>query len=130
MRREVRTDSAPLPIGPYSQGIVYSGEGLVFTSGQIAISPGMSDIKGTDIKEQASCALDNVRAILKEAGCDIADIIKVTVYLTNMEDYTEFNEVYKSFFSSSPFPARSVVGVSNLPKGALVEIEAIADRSR
>ncbi len=130
MKREVRTEGAPLPIGPYSQGIVLSGGDLVFTAGQVAIPAGASEIKGSGIRDQAKCAMENVGAILREAGCEVADIVKVTVYLADMGDYAEFNEVYADFFRAPPFPARSVVGVSGLPKGALVEIEAIAFRRR
>ena len=128
MKKEIRTESAPLPIGPYSQGIGCPADNLVFTAGQIAMAPGESEISGDSIGDQARRALENVKAILKEAGCGLQQVVKVTVYLKNMDDYPLFNEVYGSVFSVQPYPARSVVEVSRLPKGALVEIEAIAVR--
>ncbi len=128
MNREIQTDSAPLPIGPYSQGIGCAGERLIFTAGQIALSPGGSELSGDSIADQAIRALDNVKAILKEAGCGLEQVAKVTVYLKNMDDYLLFNEVYGKYFSVPPYPARSVVEVSRLPKSARVESEAIAVR--
>jgi len=98
----------------------------VFTAGQIAIPPGQSQVRGDRIAEQARIALGNIRSVLEGAGCSLGDVIKVTVYLKNMEDYPELNRVYAEFFSTPPYPARSVVEAPRLPKDALVEIEAIA----
>jgi 2-iminobutanoate/2-iminopropanoate deaminase len=128
MKKEIRTDSAPLPIGPYSQGIASRAGELVFTAGQIAIPAGGTALQGEGIEEQARCALENIRGILKEAGCELRDVVKVTVYLQDMDDYPALNLVYERYFANPPYPARSVVEVAGLPKGALVEIEAIAAR--
>jgi len=129
MKIEVRTESAPLPIGPYSQGIICPSGELLFTAGQIAIPAGESELCTGGVANQARRALENIRAILNEAGCDLEHVAKVTVFLRNMGDYALVNQVYEDFFSTPPFPARSVVEVSKLPKGALVEIEAVATRS-
>ncbi len=130
MRKEIRTESAPLPIGPYSQGIASDTGELVFTAGQIALKPGGSALCSDDIEEQARQALENVRAILDEAGSGIDQVIKVTIFLRDMNDYARVNQVYKDFFSTPPYPARSVVEVARLPMDALVEIEAIARRGK
>jgi len=128
VKREIRTGCAPEPIGPYSQGIASAGGELVFTAGQIALPPGGSELEAGGIEPQATRALENLRAILEAAGCGLSDVLKTTVFLHDMTDYPLVNEIYARFFPDPPFPARSVVEVSKLPKGALVEIEAVARR--
>jgi 2-iminobutanoate/2-iminopropanoate deaminase len=130
MKKEIRTEWAPLPIGPYSQGIVCSAGELVFTAGQIAIPPGGSEISEKKVDEQTRCALENIRAILAESDCGMEHVVKVTIFLRDRGDYAMTNKVYETFFSVPPFPTRSVVEVSNLPKDALVEIEAVAIRGK
>lgn len=122
MKKVISTSQAPAAIGPYSQAIKVGN--LLFTSGQIPISPATGSIASGDIKEQTRQALNNIKAIFEEAGLTINDVVKTTVFLTNMEDFSDMNSIYAEFFSE-PYPARSAVAVKTLPKGALVEIEAI-----
>lgn len=125
MKREViSTTAAPKAIGPYSQAI--RAEGLfVFTSGQIALDPTTGQMIGTTAAEQAEQVLKNLQEVLKAAGSSLAHIVKATVFLQNMNDFAAVNEVYARFFPENA-PARSAVAVAALPKGALVEIEAVA----
>ena len=120
---EIKTEDAPVAIGPYSQA-VKSGN-LVFLSGQIPIDPATGDIVEGDIAAQTKQVLENLRAVLKAAGLDMTNVVKTTVYLTDLETFTEMNETYATFFSE-PYPARATVGVSKLPKGAAIEIDATA----
>ena len=122
-KKIVSTSAAPPAIGPYSQG-VRSG-GLVYTAGQIAIDPAAGKLIEGGVADQTRQAMRNVEAILAAAGTDLARVIKTTVFLQNMGQFAEMNAVYGEFFPDDP-PARSTVEVSNLPMGALVEIEAIA----
>ena len=119
----IHTDNAPAAIGPYSQAIEVNG--LVFASGQIPLDPKTGTFVEGGIKEQTRQALTNASSILKAAGTDLAHVVKTTVYLDSMDDFTAMNEVYAEFFSH-PFPARSAVAVKKLPKGALVEVEVLA----
>jgi len=119
----VSTKKAPAAIGPYSQGIVAGN--LVFTSGQLPIDPSSGDLVNDDIKLATKTSLENVKSILEEAGSSIEKVIKVTVYVTNMDDFSKINEVYSEYFAEHK-PARSLVEVSRLPKGGLIEIEAVA----
>ncbi len=121
----VNTEKAPAAIGPYSQAIIIGD--LVFTSGQIPINPETGDLTGTNISAQAEQACKNISAVLEAAGSSIEKTVKTVCFLQNMEDFTAFNEVYAKYFVSKP--ARSCVAVKALPKGALVEIEAIAERN-
>ena len=122
MKTVISTSKAPAAIGPYSQAIKVGN--LLYTSGQIPIDPATGNIVSGDIKEQTRQALSNIKAIFEEAGLTMNNVVKTTVFLTNMEDFTEMNSIYAEFFSE-PFPARSAVAVRTLPKGVLVEIEAI-----
>lgn len=117
----ISTANAPGAIGPYSQG--YEANGLVFTSGQIAIIPETGEIP-EGIKAQADQCCKNVGAILAAARCSYGNVIKTTCFLANMDDFSIFNEIYASYFTSKP--ARSCVAVKELPKGVLCEVEAIA----
>ncbi|AOO64444.1 RidA family protein [Sulfurospirillum halorespirans] len=118
----VSTTNAPQAIGPYSQAIVVND--MVFTSGQIALKPDGTFLEG-DVEAQATQVLENLKAVLKEAGSGLKKVVKTTIFLANMDDFAKVNEVYGAFFKEHK-PARSTVGVKTLPKNALVEIEAIA----
>ncbi|MDQ7827590.1 MAG: RidA family protein [Armatimonadota bacterium] len=128
-RREViSTDGAPLAIGPYSQAI--RAGGFLFLSGQIALDPGTGQLVGQDVKQQTRQVLTNVRAVLEAAGASLADVVKCTVFLADMNDFGPMNEEYGAFFPEEP-PARTTVQAARLPRGALVEIEVVAlDRGR
>ncbi|MBD3368904.1 RidA family protein [Candidatus Fermentibacteria bacterium] len=119
---EVRSDDAPEPVGAYSQA-VESG-GFLFISGQIGLDPVSGELV-EGLGEQAERALSNLRAVLSAAGLSMTDVVKSTVYLKDMSDFGKVNEVYARFFQP-PYPARAAVEVPGLPKGALVEIEAVA----
>ncbi|MBO4907459.1 MAG: RidA family protein [Bacteroidaceae bacterium] len=123
MKKAISTQAAPAAIGPYSQAIQVGN--LIFTSGQIPIDPATSVFIEGGIKEQTRQCLTNLSAILKEAGQTLDSVVKTTVYLSDMQDFSEMNSVYAEFFSE-PYPARSAVAVKTLPKGAMVEIEAVA----
>ncbi|MGN1081470.1 MAG: RidA family protein [Acutalibacteraceae bacterium] len=124
MSNKVYTDDAPAAIGPYSQAVV-SGN-LVFTSGQIPLNPETGLLEGTQIREQTHRACKNLKAVLNAAGSSLQSAVKTVCYLSDMNDFSEFNEVYSEYFSTKP--ARSCVAVKALPKGALVEIEVIAEK--
>ena len=121
----IETKNAPKPIGPYSQAIASGG--LVFVSGQIAIDPKSGDVINTSITEETKQVMQNISAILASEGLGFSDIVKTTIFLTNMEDFTEVNATYGSFFIGD-FPARETVEVSRLPKNVRVEISVIASR--
>ncbi|MBF1551531.1 MAG: RidA family protein [Prevotella salivae] len=121
--KTIHTNNAPAAIGPYSQAIEVNG--FIFASGQIPIDPSTGNFVEGGIKEQTKQAITNAKNILKEAGTDLAHVVKTTVYLANMADFAAMNEVYSTFFQQ-PFPARSAVAVKDLPKGALVEVEVLA----
>ncbi len=124
MKKVINTVKAPSAIGPYSQAIKVNN--LVYTSGQIPINPVTGSFVEGGIKEQTRQSLTNVRAILEEAGLTMANVIKTTVFMADMNDFADMNAVYAEFFAE-PYPARSAVAVKTLPKGALVEIEVIAE---
>ncbi|MDW5562605.1 MAG: RidA family protein [Methanomassiliicoccus sp.] len=126
MKRTIATDQAPRAIGPYSQA-VRAGE-LVFCSGQLGMDPGSGQLVGPDAGKQAEQCLMNLQAVLEAAGFGLEDVVKTTVFLTDMNDFGEVNAAYGLVFTVDP-PARSAVAVAALPKGAKVEIEAIACRS-
>lgn len=120
--KKISTSNAPAAIGPYSQAIMV--DGFLFASGQIPINPATGEIEGTTIEEQATQAIKNVGAILKEAGTDYTKVIKTTCFLAEMADFAAFNAVYEKFFTEKP--ARSCVAVKQLPKNVLCEVEVIA----
>ena len=122
--KKIETEKAPGAIGPYSQG--YMAGGLVITSGQLPVDPATGEMP-KDIAAQAEQSCKNVGAILEAAGVGFSDVIKTTCFLANMSDFAAFNEVYAKYFVSKP--ARSCVAVKDLPKGALCEIEAIAEKA-
>ena len=119
----VLTEKAPKPIGPYSQGVTLEND-LMFVSGQLGMDPETGELAGT-VEEQTRQSLVNMEAIVHAAGGTMANVLKTTIFLADMESYTAVNEIYGEFFTEDP-PARSCMQVAALPKGALVEIECIA----
>lgn len=127
MRDIFHTPQAPAAIGPYSQAV---GKGaMVFTSGQIALDAGTGELINEDIKVETSKALDNLKAVLHAAGCTLDDVYSTTVYVRDMTDYEDINEIYAQYFDEKKAPARALVEVSRLPRDARIEISAIAFRS-
>jgi 2-iminobutanoate/2-iminopropanoate deaminase len=124
-RTVIATQDAPKAIGPYSQAIALGD--LIFCSGQVALDPASGELQGDDVRAQTRRALENLSGVLRAAGSSLADVVKTTVFLVDMGDYAAVNEVYGEFFSAEP-PARSAVAVAALPRGARVEVEAIAAR--
>lgn len=122
-KRIVTTREAPSAVGPYSQAVVL--DGFVWTCGQVALDPATGEMVGSDAAAQADRALRNVQAILRAAGSSLDQVVRVTLYLTDMDQFGSVNEVYARYFQKD-FPARACVEVSRLPLGALVEIDAIA----
>lgn len=123
MREIVLTERGPKPIGPYSQAIKVNG--LLFVSGQVSIDPKTNEFLAGDISQQTQRVLENLKAIVEAAGSKLGHVVKTTVYLKNMSDFTAMNEVYARYFAAAP-PARSTVEVARLPKDALVEMDVIA----
>ena len=123
MNQAVATKNAPAAIGPYSQG-VKAGK-TIYVSGQIPIDPATGEFAGQDIETQTRQSLTNIKNILKEAGADMSDVVKTTVLLKDIADFAAMNKVYAEFFTES-YPARAAFQVAAIPKGALVEIEAVA----
>ncbi|MCB0392103.1 MAG: RidA family protein [Bdellovibrionales bacterium] len=126
MKKEIfQTDNAPAPVGPYSQAVGWNQ--FVFCSGQIALDAKTGEVFTGDIKEQTKRCMDNAGEVLKAAGLNFSNVIKSTIFITNMGDFSKVNEVYSTYFNEQP-PARSCVEVSALPKGVHVEVELIAAR--
>ena len=123
MKKKVESGNAPAAIGPYSQAV--SADGLVFVSGQLPINPETGEFPSDDVSEQTYQSLNNIREILKEAGYGMENVLKTTVFLQDMNDFAAMNAVYETFFTD-PYPARAAFQVAKLPKGAKVEIEAVA----
>ena len=121
--KQIHTDRAPAALGPYSQAVVSGG--LCFTSGQIALSPETGEIVGADITTQTRQVLENLCAVLAAAGTSTEKVLKTTCYLADIADFAAFNAVYAEYFPGKP--ARSSVAVKDLPRGALVEVEAVAE---
>ena len=121
--KKIATEKAPAAIGPYSQAVVVGN--LVYTSGQIAIDPAVGDIVATDVKGQTEQVMKNLGAVLEAAGSCYAKAIKTTCFLADIADFAAFNEIYGAYFTEKP--ARSCVAAKALPKGALVEVEVIAE---
>ncbi|MEC8602701.1 MAG: Rid family detoxifying hydrolase [Bacteroidota bacterium] len=124
MKKIVYTNNAPDPVGPYNQAIFSNN--ILFISGQVAIDPINGNMKNGNIKEETVQVMNNLKAILNEVNFDFNNVIKSTIYLSNMENFTIVNEVYGSFFKKNYVPARVTVEVSRLPKNANVEIDMIA----
>lgn len=121
--KTVKTDKAPAAIGPYSQAKIAGG--FVFTSGQIPVNPATGIIEAHDVAGQTEQSCKNVKALLEAAGSSVDKVVKTTCFLADIKDFSAFNEVYAKYFTSSP--ARSCVAVKDIPKGCLVEIEAVAE---
>jgi 2-iminobutanoate/2-iminopropanoate deaminase len=119
----VYTKQAPEAVGPYSQAVKENG--LVFCSGQVPLDPSSGELLEGSIADQTKRAMDNLKAVLEEAGSGFDKVVKVTAYLVDMNDFVEFNGVYAEYFTDAP-PARATVEVSALPKGARIEVECIA----
>ncbi len=124
MSQKVQTDKAPAAIGPYSQAVLAGN--LVFTSGQIPLNPESGLIEGQNITEQTHRVCKTLEAVLTAAGSSLKKTVKTVCFLSNMADFTAFNQVYAQYFTEKP--ARSCVAVKDLPKGALVEVEVIAEK--
>ncbi|MBH0241196.1 RidA family protein [Helicobacter pylori] len=123
MKEVIHSTLAPKAIGPYSQAIVTND--LVFVSGQLGIDASTGEFKGTDIHSQTTQSMENIKAILKEAGLGMDSVVKTTILLKSLDDFAVVNGIYGSYFTE-PYPARATFQVAKLPKDALVEIEAIA----
>ncbi len=123
MQKVIKTEKAPKEIGPYSQAI--EANGMIFASGQIAINPSTGELNTGSIEEQTRIVLNNLKAVLEAAGSSLDKAVKCTVFLQDMNDYTQMNTVYGEFFKP-PYPARAAVQVARLPRDVKVEIEAIA----
>lgn len=123
VKKMIATDGAPQALGPYSQGIMV--ENMLFCSGQIPIDPHTGEVVNGSVAEQTRQVLDNIGAVLNEAGMDYSDVVSVTVYLADMDTYAELNQVYADYFTEQP-PARCAVEVARLPKDAGVELAVIA----
>lgn len=127
MKQAVRTDAAPAAIGPYSQAV--SVPGTVYLSGQIGLDPSTGELVGGGVGAEARRVMANLEAVLRAAGVGFEDVVKTTIYLADLADFAEVNEVYGASFGD-PKPARSTVQVAGLPKGARVEIDAVAVRQQ
>ncbi|GAA8906425.1 RidA family protein [Helicobacter pylori] len=123
MKEVIHSTLAPKAIGPYSQAI--ATDDLVFVSGQLGIDASTGEFKGTDIHSQTTQSMENIKAILKEVGLGMDSVVKTTILLKSLDDFSVVNEIYGSYFKE-PYPARATFQVAKLPKDALVEIEAIA----
>ena len=122
MSQKVHTEKAPAAIGPYSQAVVVGN--LVFTSGQIPLNPATGQMEGSNITEQTHRVCQNLQAVLEAAGASLQSAVKTVCFLSDMADFAAFNEVYAQYFTEKP--ARSCVAVKDLPKGALGEVEVVA----
>jgi len=122
--REVRSESAPAPVGPYSQAVVH--EGLVYVSGQIPLDPATGEVVEGEIEAQAARAFANLRAVLEAAGSGIERVLRTSIYLTDLSLFPRVNAVYEREFTGDPKPARSTIGVAGLPLGVQIELDAIA----
>ncbi|MCR5419807.1 MAG: RidA family protein [Lachnospiraceae bacterium] len=122
-RRIISTDKAPSAIGPYSQAVEVGG--MVYTSGMIPVIPETGEVV-SGVKEQAKQALTNLKSLLEASGSSMDKVIKTTVFIKNMDDFADINEVYATFFNEGSYPSRSCVEVARLPKDVFIEVEAIA----
>ncbi len=124
MKQIIETQGAPEPIGPYSQAVLHGN--TLYVSGQIAIDPETGNLLQTDISKETRRVMRNLKAVLKAAGMDFSNVVKSTIFITNMNDFQKVNKVYGSYFDPVSAPARETVEVSRLPKGVQVEISCIA----
>ncbi|QDF30003.1 RidA family protein [Halarcobacter anaerophilus] len=124
MKKIISTKKAPDAIGPYNQASAF--ENLIFTSGQIALNPETMEIVEGGVKEQSTQVMENLKAVLNEAGSSFENVLKTTCFLADMNDFAAFNEIYGEYFEAATAPARSTVAVKTLPKNVFVEVEVIA----
>ncbi len=125
MRETIKTDKAPVAIGPYSQAVKVTCGQVVFASGQIPIDPETKEVVGRTAGEQCKQVMDNLTQVLKAAGVNLANVVKTTIFITDMDSFGEVNQMYSTYFDTDP-PARSTIQVSRLPMDVKVKIEAIA----
>jgi 2-iminobutanoate/2-iminopropanoate deaminase len=125
MKQIIQTDTAPVAVGPYSQAVKVTCGTMIFCSGQIALDPKSGQLAGDNVAGQAEQVLKNIQAVLKAAGAEMKNVVKTTIYLTDMNDFAAVNETYGRFFTSE-MPARAAVQVGRLPKEARIMIEAVA----
>jgi 2-iminobutanoate/2-iminopropanoate deaminase len=124
MKKIVQTDKAPAPVGPYNQAIIHNG--TLYASGQIAINPATGELVTDDIEAETHQVMANIKAILEEAGLSFEDIIKCSIFVSDINNYSKINEIYASYFNESTAPARELVEVARLPKLVNIEISVIA----
>ena len=125
MRKIIKTEQAPAPVGPYNQGVVASGS-MLFVAGQIPLEASTGELVGETVGEQTEKALQNLKAVIEAAGSELSQVVKTSVFLKDMNDFAAMNEVYAKHFGDEDAPARACVEVARLPKDVLVEIECIA----
>ena len=121
---EIKTNKAPKAVGPYSQGVRMGN--FIYLSGQIGVDPNTGELQSKSIKKETEHVLNNIRAVLKESKADLEDVVRVDIFITDMKNYAEVNEIYGKYFSEGVRPARLTVEVSKLPKDANIEISCIA----
>lgn len=126
MKTIINSENAPAPIGPYNQAIFNNG--VLYTSGQIAINPKSGKLVLDDIKSETKQVMDNLQAVLKEAGLDFSNVLKTSIFIINMNDFNDINEVYAYYFNETNAPARETVQVACLPKNVNIEISMIASK--
>ena len=124
MKQIINTSNAPAPIGPYNQAVLYGG--MLFTSGQIAIDPHSGELHNTNIRTETICVMENLKAVLAGANMTFEDVIKSTLFISDMNDFKAINEVYAGYFKDETAPARETVQVARLPKDVNIEISMIA----
>jgi 2-iminobutanoate/2-iminopropanoate deaminase len=124
MKKIIHTKNAPSAIGPYNQGVLNNN--ILYTSGQIAIDPKNGTLKTSDIREETKQVMENLKAVLNEVGMNFTNVIKVTIFISDMNNYSKINEIYASYFDEKSAPARETVEVSRLPKSVHIEISMIA----
>ncbi len=124
MKKIIHTIKAPSAIGPYNQAVLI--DNMLYTSGQIAIDPKNGTLKTSDIREETKQVMENLKSILNEVDMDFSNVIKVTIFISNMNNYSQINEIYASYFNEKNAPARETVEVSRLPKSVHIEISMIA----
>ena len=127
MKKIIKTKNAPAPIGPYNQAVL-SGN-MLFVSGQIAIDPETGELETSDLKKETTLVMENLKAILEEAGLSFENVIKTSIFISDMNNFAQINEIYAGYFDAETAPARETVEVANLPKFVNVEISAIAVKS-
>jgi 2-iminobutanoate/2-iminopropanoate deaminase len=131
MKKIIHSNNAPSPIGPYNQAVLYDHNGLktLYTSGQIAIDPSTGNLEIDDLEKETHLVMRNLQAVIQAAGMQLEDVVKTSIFLSDINNFTIVNEIYGSYFNEETAPARETVEVANLPKFVNVEISATAIRS-